>query len=168
MDMQCPFFVIANIPLCPFNPTTGSTEFWLGSHASTSGQQQIIATPELSLSNAKLRVGEPTCNVLPEVVEARRKIRPPIQLICEKGDIILRDLRTWHAGMPNESEDYRIMLALGYQVRLLNLQGILKQQLSSCLFDYYLFDHERLLSSPETGSMVPKSHSAIQASFQSR
>ena len=29
---------------------------------------------------------------------------------------MLRDLRTWHAGMPNESEDYRIMLALGYQV----------------------------------------------------
>jgi hypothetical protein len=30
---------------------------------------------------------------------------------------MLRDLRTWHAGMPNESEEYRIMLALGYQVR---------------------------------------------------
>lgn len=31
---------------------------------------------------------------------------------------MLRDLRTWHAGMPNESEDYRIMLALGYKVCL--------------------------------------------------
>jgi ectoine hydroxylase-related dioxygenase (phytanoyl-CoA dioxygenase family) len=50
------------------------------------------------------------------VVEARRQVRPPIQPSCEKGDIMLRDLRTWHAGMPNESEDYRIMLALGYQV----------------------------------------------------
>jgi len=30
---------------------------------------------------------------------------------------MLRDLRTWHAGMPNESEDYRIMLALGYQAQ---------------------------------------------------
>jgi hypothetical protein len=29
---------------------------------------------------------------------------------------MLRDLRTWHAGMPNESDNYRIMLALGYQV----------------------------------------------------
>jgi ectoine hydroxylase-related dioxygenase (phytanoyl-CoA dioxygenase family) len=108
--------VIANIPLCSFNPSTGSTEFWLGSHASTSGQQQVIATPESRLSNAKLRVGEPICNVLPDVVEARRQVRPPIQPSCEKGDIMLRDLRTWHAGMPNESEDYRIMLALGYQV----------------------------------------------------
>ncbi|KAE9367865.1 phytanoyl-dioxygenase family protein [Stipitochalara longipes BDJ] len=114
---QAPFFVIANIPLCPFNPSTGSTEFWLGSHASTSGQQQVLATPESTLSNAKLRIGEPTCNVISEVVEARRQVRPPIQPSCEKGDIMLRDLRTWHAGMPNESEDYRIMLALGYQAQ---------------------------------------------------
>jgi len=114
---KCPFFVIANIPLCPFNPRTGSTEFWLGSHASTSGLDQVIATPETQLANAKLVLGEPTTNVLPEVVEKRRKIRPPIQPSCDKGDIMLRDLRTWHAGMPNESDDYRIMLALGYQVR---------------------------------------------------
>jgi ectoine hydroxylase-related dioxygenase (phytanoyl-CoA dioxygenase family) len=108
--------VIANIPLCPFNPTTGSTEFWLGSHASTSGKEQMIAGPETHLANANLIVGEPTTNVLDQVREERRKIRPPIQPICDKGDIMLRDLRTWHAGMPNESDEYRIMLALGYQV----------------------------------------------------
>jgi hypothetical protein len=79
-----------------------------------------MATPESKLTNAKLRVGEPECNVLPEVVESRRNIRPPIQPMCDKGDIMLRDLRTWHAGMPNESEDYRIMLALGYKVRFYN------------------------------------------------
>lgn len=75
------------------------------------------ATDSDTLTNAKLRVGEPTCNVRPEVVEERRKVRPPIQPVCGKGDIMLRDLRTWHAGMPNESDGYRIMLALGYQVR---------------------------------------------------
>ena len=115
-SLQCPFFVIANVPLCPFNPTTGSTEFWLGSHAHTAGTDQVLATPDSQLANAKLVVGEPNTFVLPEVVEERRKIRPPIQPTCDKGDIILRDLRTWHAGMPNESDEYRIMLALGYQV----------------------------------------------------
>jgi len=30
---------------------------------------------------------------------------------------MLRDLKTWHAGMPNESDDYRIMLAIGYQAQ---------------------------------------------------
>ncbi|KAF8861277.1 phytanoyl-dioxygenase family protein [Acephala macrosclerotiorum] len=114
---QCPFFVIANVPLCSFNPTSGSTEFWLGSHAHTAGTQQKIATPDLKLANARLVVGDPICDVLDDVVEARRKIRPPIQPSCEPGDIMLRDLRTWHAGMPNESENYRIMLALGYQAQ---------------------------------------------------
>jgi len=114
---QCPFYVIANVPLCPFNPTTGSTEFWLGSHASTSGHEQMVATPETNLANAKLVVGKPTTNVLDHVREARRKIRPPIQPTCGPGDIMLRDLRTWHAGMPNESDEYRIMLALGYQAQ---------------------------------------------------
>ncbi|RFU34674.1 hypothetical protein B7463_g1675, partial [Scytalidium lignicola] len=114
---QCPFFVIANIPLCPFNPSTGSTEFWLGSHAHTSGHDQVIAKQTDTLTNARLRVGEPICNVREEVVEERRKVRPPVQPVCEKGDVMLRDLRTWHAGMPNESEEYRIMLALGYQAQ---------------------------------------------------
>lgn len=114
---QCPFFVIANVPLCTFNPTTGSTEFWLGSHASTSGHEQMIATPETHLANARLVVGEPTTNVLDQVREERRKVRPPVQPNCDKGDIMLRDLRTWHAGMPNESDEYRIMLALGYQAQ---------------------------------------------------
>lgn len=113
---QCPFYIIANIPLCPFNVATGSTEFWLGSHAHTSGADQIPATPESKLANAKLIVGDPTCDVKNSIVEERRRVMPPIQPVCEKGDVMLRDLRTWHAGMPNEGENYRIMIALGYQV----------------------------------------------------
>ncbi|XMA20067.1 hypothetical protein WAI453_012858 [Rhynchosporium graminicola] len=114
---QCPFFLIANVPLCPFDVTTGSTEFWLGSHASTTGKDQEIATAETKLANATLREGEPSIFVLPELIEKRRQTRPPIQPVCERGDIMLRDVRTWHAGMPNESENYRIMLALGYQAQ---------------------------------------------------
>lgn len=112
----CPFFVIANIPLCPFNPTTGSTEFWLGSHAHTTGADQVIVKEGDSLTNAKLVVGDPNTFVKPDVVEARRKVRAPVQPVCGPGDVMIRDLRTWHAGMPNESDEYRIMLALGYQV----------------------------------------------------
>lgn len=118
LTRKCPFYVIANIPLCDFSKTNGSTEFWLGSHAHTTGHDQVLATPESTLTNARLRVGEPTCNVLQDVFEQRRAIRPPIQPVCQKGDIMLRDLRTWHAGMPNESDEYRIMIALGYQVSI--------------------------------------------------
>lgn len=161
--------MIANIPLCPFNRSTGSTEFWLGSHASTSGQQQVIATPESTLSNAKLRVGEPTCNVLPEVVEARRQVRAPIQPSCEKGDIMLRDLRTWHAGMPNESENYRIMLALGYQVSQFTPLS------HACSMQFFLLGHrtsattnEQLAEASDVGTVVSQPHSSLQSSPQPR
>ncbi|KAI9737081.1 MAG: hypothetical protein M1834_000671 [Cirrosporium novae-zelandiae] len=110
---QCPFYFIANIPLCDFTEENGATEFWLGSHLHTTGYDQIIATPELT--TGKVRLGEPTCNVRPEVVEARRGVRPPVRGICSKGDITIRDLRLWHAGMPNESDADRIMIAIGYQ-----------------------------------------------------
>lgn len=62
--------------------------------------------------------GDPSCNVKPEIVEERRKVRPPVQASCVKGDVMIRDLRTWHAGMPNQSANDRIMIGIGYQVRL--------------------------------------------------
>lgn len=51
-----------------------------------------------------------------EVLEKRRMVRPPVQPEVEAGDIMIRDLRLWHAGMPNSSEKHRIMLGLGYMV----------------------------------------------------
>ena len=77
-----------------------------------------INTEESAPANPTVKVGEPLHYgyVLPELVEKRRQIRPPLQPVCEKGDVMLRDVRTWHAGMPNESDNYRVMLALGYQV----------------------------------------------------
>jgi ectoine hydroxylase-related dioxygenase (phytanoyl-CoA dioxygenase family) len=72
---QCPFFVIANVPLCDFSPANGSTEFWLGSHAHTSGHDQVIATDKSTLANARLISGEPETFVLPNVVEKRREER---------------------------------------------------------------------------------------------
>lgn len=43
-------------------------------------------------------------------------MRPPVQPVVKKGDILIRDLRLWHAGMPNETDKERIMIAIGYQV----------------------------------------------------
>jgi ectoine hydroxylase-related dioxygenase (phytanoyl-CoA dioxygenase family) len=112
-DIQCPFYFIANVPLCDFDPSNGSTEFWLGSHSHTSSADQIIATEEDAIG--KQRVGDPHCFIKPDIMEARRQVRPPIQAVCKKGDIMIRDLRLWHAGMPNESSSYRVMIAIGYQ-----------------------------------------------------
>ena len=90
-----------------------SPEFWLGSHAHTTSVDQVPCTEETKVRQQV--PGDPSTYVIPEVVEQRRKLRGPIQPSCAKGDIMIRDLRTWHAGMPNESAEDRIMIAVGYQ-----------------------------------------------------
>ncbi|KAK5129303.1 hypothetical protein LTR08_003607 [Meristemomyces frigidus] len=109
----CPFYFIANIVLSDFTIENGATEFWLGSHADTTSADQVPCNEETKVRQQV--PGDPSCNVLPELVERRRQIRPPIQAQCSKGDIMIRDLRTWHAGMPNHSKDDRLMVAVGYQ-----------------------------------------------------
>ncbi len=67
-----PFYVIANVLLADFGPENGSTEFWLGSHKNTTTEDQDPAP-------------ERACFVLEDKVEARRKIRPPVQTRARKG-----------------------------------------------------------------------------------
>ncbi|KAF9046812.1 hypothetical protein BDZ89DRAFT_1058283 [Hymenopellis radicata] len=100
-----PSMIIANFPLSDFSAANGSTEFWLGSHATTTPSEQIWRVPYPAT-----RI--PECFILPELVEARRKVRPPIQIECKPGGVLLRDQRIWHAGMPNPSDEDRIMLAM--------------------------------------------------------
>lgn len=111
---QCPFYFVANIPLCDFNVSNGATEFWLGSHLTTSTSDQIIATADDVIGDQN--PGDPHCEIQSDIREQRRAIRAPIQAECQRGDIMIRDLRLWHAGMPNESDEDRIMIAIGYQV----------------------------------------------------
>ena len=111
-----PYYFIANIPLCDFSVENGATEFWLGSHAHTSWRDQVLATETGMDPYPPSRKGEPIPPITEEAKAARMKIRPPIQPQCCQGDIMIRDLRLWHAGMPNESDQHRIMLGLGYAV----------------------------------------------------
>ncbi|KAF9872746.1 hypothetical protein CkaCkLH20_09609 [Colletotrichum karsti] len=110
-----PYYVIANVPLVDFSPENGSTEFWLGSHQSTTPADQITSADPVAEGYNRGRPGEPLPPITEEAKAARMKIRPPLQPRCLRGDIMIRDLRLWHAGMPNESEAHRIMLGLGYQ-----------------------------------------------------
>ncbi|KAI1609984.1 phytanoyl-dioxygenase family protein [Exophiala viscosa] len=111
---QYPYYFIANIPLCEFSIDNGTTEFWLGSHAHASWREQVIATdPEQVVEYGRL--GEPLPRINEEAKEARRRVRPPVQPACCPGDIMIRDLRLWHAGMPNGTDTHRIMIGLGYQ-----------------------------------------------------
>lgn len=49
-------------------------------------------------------------------MEERRKTHPPVQAAVKKGGVVIRDLRVWHAGIPNEdpANAPRIMLAFAH------------------------------------------------------
>ncbi|KAI5925887.1 hypothetical protein F4810DRAFT_613038 [Camillea tinctor] len=93
------FGIAVNIVLIDCSPDNGSTECWPGTHAITrfadqNGMQGIHG----------------------HLLEARRKTHgPPVQPVVKKGGIIIRDMRLWHAGMPNHTNDeVRVMLNLIY------------------------------------------------------
>lgn len=98
-----PFALVINIPLIAMTPENGSTELWLGTHSGDGVAAQEGAHGE----RASGRIRE-------DRLAARRAERPPCQPGVRKGSVVVRDLRLWHAGMPNVSADdeVRVMLAM--------------------------------------------------------
>src|SRR5690606_28079022 len=45
-------------------------------------------------------------------LEARRQASPPIQPTIKRGSVLIRDIRLWHAGMPNRTDRPRPMIAM--------------------------------------------------------
>ena len=82
-------------------PENGSTEVWLGTHIDTSLADQEGAHGDRASGRIKK-----------DLLEKRRQIRPPSQPHVKKGSIIVRDLRLWHGGKPNMTQDPRVMLAM--------------------------------------------------------
>lgn len=113
---QCPYYIIANVPLRDFSTANGATEFWLGSHSATTIEDQQPVTDATRETWKPKTATDRIPWISEEAKEARRAVRPPVQPEVRRGDIMIRDLRTWHAGMPNNSGEHRIMLGLGYQV----------------------------------------------------
>lgn len=104
-----PFAYALNVPLCDVDATNGATEIWPGSHTSSNISQHS------SSSSGGENDGEGGLTILPSLVEARRAHSPPVRACSQKGSLIIRDLRLWHAGMPNLTAQPRIMLAFVVQ-----------------------------------------------------
>ena len=90
-----PFGLVINIPVVDMSPVNGSTEVWPGTHLDTT-----------------IYVQKGDIKLPPAVVEARRDVRPPLQPSVKAGGIVIRDLRLWHAGMPNLTDQARPMIAM--------------------------------------------------------
>lgn len=80
---------VVNIVPQDVDTSNGAVELWPGSH------RVVTATP-----------------VPDDVLEERRAEAPPIRGCLRKGDILLRDARLWHRGVPNTSSEFRHMIAL--------------------------------------------------------
>ncbi|VUC37962.1 unnamed protein product [Clonostachys rosea] len=96
-----PFALVVNVPLVTTKPENGSTELWLGTHTPFGIEAQEGAHGD----RASGRIQE-------HLLRERQKISPPVQPIINKGSVVIRDLRLWHAGMPNYSPETRVMLAM--------------------------------------------------------
>lgn len=96
-----PFALVVNVPLVSMTPENGSTEVWLGTHSPYGVESQEGAHGD----RASERIQE-------QILGERAKTSPPVQPNVEKGSLIIRDLRLWHAGMPNKSDQVRVMLAM--------------------------------------------------------
>jgi hypothetical protein len=86
--------LVVNIPLKDVTEENGSIELWPGSH--------------LLMSNVQ---GE-DIKVDPDTLAARKETVPPIRGNTERGSVLIRDMRAWHRGTPNETDDPRFMIAL--------------------------------------------------------
>ena len=96
-----PFAYVINVPLITMTPENGSTEMWLGTHTDTSLHVQDGLHGERASGRIKHHE-----------LEKRRTIRPPCQPVVPKGSLVVRDLRLWHAGIGNQTDIARVMLAM--------------------------------------------------------
>ena len=86
--------LVVNIMMVDVSPANGATELWPGTH--------------LDLSIGAHR----DIKIAPDALEARRAVSPPFQPTLPAGAILIRDIRLWHAGMPNQTPDPRPMIAM--------------------------------------------------------
>jgi ectoine hydroxylase-related dioxygenase (phytanoyl-CoA dioxygenase family) len=90
---------VVNVPVVDMSPVNGSTELWPGTHLDpTVSVHDDIKVPEAA-------------------VEQRRAVTPPIQPTTARGSVLIRDIRLWHAGRPNQTDEPRPMIAMIHSCR---------------------------------------------------
>jgi ectoine hydroxylase-related dioxygenase (phytanoyl-CoA dioxygenase family) len=81
--------IVINISPVDVDESNGATELWPGTHKII-GSTRVTGAAE----------------------EERRAIVPPVRAVTRKGDVVLRDPRLWHRGVPNPSAAARHMIAM--------------------------------------------------------
>jgi len=99
-----PFCYVVNIPLVDFRPDNGPTEIWpYGTHLV--GDPTVVPRPDFT------RIDELRELPLGRFTEEEMT---PQQVITPAGSVVIRDIRMWHRGTPNRSNEPRPMMAMVY------------------------------------------------------
>lgn len=117
--------LVINVPLVDMTEENGATIYWPGTHHDT-----------------RLHSGNrfPTEEMIAEW-EAKR---PAERVLARRGDLVLRDMRVWHGGMPNRTQTHRPMLALVHRHEK-PAQGTFEAEAGS---EAFWAGHPRLQTSP--------------------
>ncbi|KAK8859807.1 phytanoyl-CoA dioxygenase family protein [Apiospora arundinis] len=97
-----PFGYCVNINLVATSAENGATEVWLGSHLNDTTTGVLLET-DPDTGHRRIRAD----------LQGRRRNElgcPPVQPSLPKGALVIRDFRLWHAGMPNRTDEPRVML----------------------------------------------------------
>lgn len=89
-----PVSLVINVSPVDTTVENGATEIWPGTHRIPNIFNPISAAQEA----------------------ARREIVPPVQAVTPKGGLVIRDMRMWHRGVPNHTNQVRHMIATIHQV----------------------------------------------------
>lgn len=93
------YALVVNVLPVDVSAENGSTEIWPGTHRDTS----------VAIQDGDIKIGE-------KELEAQRKVAPPFQYSAPAGSVVIRDMRLWHAGMPNHTARPRPMIAMIHYV----------------------------------------------------
>ena len=92
--------VVVNIPPGPTSLGNGAIELWPGSH-------RIHC-----VNDAGTGAGDAEGASIASLSAERRQAVAPVRPETEIGDVLIRDVRLWHRGVPNRSDRPRHMIAL--------------------------------------------------------
>jgi len=96
--------LVVNIAFLDVTEENGSIELWPGSHLETRTTGRIDEA----------------------IAEERRKTTPPIRGNTKKGSVLIRDMRLWHRGVPNQSDQIRHMIAMVHNIHWRTRNQVLK------------------------------------------
>ena len=88
-----PHCIVVNVSLVDVDESNGATKVWLGTHKNTRTHAQNRQLTE-------------------EMIAEHESERPVERMCTKRGDLVVRDMRVWHCGMPNFTDTPRPMLAM--------------------------------------------------------